>query len=86
MHTNRRKFISTSLTGGLGYLYMMHFVSILTNAGVYHEFKGDNKELPMECKTSSTSIEEVVIKVPTGPGAGVNVDPDYLKKYKVVTD
>ncbi len=25
---------------GLGYLYMMHFVSAIPNAGEYHEFKG----------------------------------------------
>jgi len=80
------KPVTPHISGGLGYLYMMHFVSVLPNAGVYHEFKGDNKELPLECKTSSLLIEEGTIKVPTGPGSGVDVDPDYLKKYKVVTD
>lgn len=80
------KPVTPHISGGLGYLYMMHFVSVLPNAGLYHEFKGDNKELPLECKTSSLMIEEGIIKVPTGPGSGVEVDPDYLKKYKVVTD
>ena len=75
------KPVTPHISGGLGYLYMMHFVSVLPNAGQYHEFKGDNKELPLECKTSSLLIEEGIIKVPTGPGSGVNVDPDYLKKY-----
>jgi L-alanine-DL-glutamate epimerase-like enolase superfamily enzyme len=28
------------ISGGLGYLYMMHFVSAIPNAGPYHEFKG----------------------------------------------
>jgi L-alanine-DL-glutamate epimerase-like enolase superfamily enzyme len=36
---------------GLGYLYMMHFVSAIPNPGPYHEFKGFNKDLPFECKT-----------------------------------
>jgi L-alanine-DL-glutamate epimerase-like enolase superfamily enzyme len=74
------------ISGGMGYLYMMHFVSTLPNAGEFHEFKGDNKELPLECKTSSLLIDNGEIKVPIGPGSGVEVDPDYLKKYKVVSD
>jgi L-alanine-DL-glutamate epimerase-like enolase superfamily enzyme len=24
------------------------------------------------------------IKVPTGPGMGVNIDPDFIKKHKIV--
>jgi len=80
------KPVNPHISGGLGYLYMMHFVSVLPNAGAYHEFKGDNRDLPLECKTSSLLIEDGIIKVPTGPGSGVDVDPDYLKKYVVVDD
>jgi L-alanine-DL-glutamate epimerase-like enolase superfamily enzyme len=40
--------------------------------------------LPLECKTSSLLIDNGVITVPTGPGSGVEMDPDYLKKYVVV--
>ncbi len=40
---------------GLGYLYMMHFVSAIPNAGPFHEFKGFNEELPFTCATSSLS-------------------------------
>jgi L-alanine-DL-glutamate epimerase-like enolase superfamily enzyme len=71
------------LSDGLGYLYMMHFVSVLPNAGLFHEFKGNSK-IPLECKTSSLKINNGVIKVPTGPGSGVVVDPEYLKKYEGV--
>jgi L-alanine-DL-glutamate epimerase-like enolase superfamily enzyme len=70
---------------GLGYLYMMHFVSAIPNAGPYHEFKEFNNELPYECPTSSLrSDSEGVIKVPTGPGLGVTIDPAYLAKHVVV--
>ncbi len=31
---------------GLGYIYMMQFVSALPNAGPYHEFKGLSTEVP----------------------------------------
>ena len=69
---------------GLGYLYMMHFVSAIPNAGPYHEFKGFNNELPFECKTSSLTSDEGVVTVPSGPGFGVDIDPDYIAKHEVV--
>lgn len=70
---------------GLGYLYMMHFVSVLPNAASYHEFKGFNERFEMECPTSSLTIDENgTIKVPTGPGLGVTIDPDFINKHKVV--
>jgi len=69
---------------GLGYLYMMHFVSALPNAGPYHEFKGFNRNIPMECPTSPLSSEEGRVKVPTGPGLGVIIDHQYIQKHKLV--
>ncbi len=69
---------------GLGYLYMMHFVSAIPNAGPYHEFKGFNNELPFICKTSSLSSDDGVVTVPTGPGLGVEIDTGYLNKHTVI--
>ena len=71
---------------GLGYVYMMHFVSSIPNSGPYHEFKEFNNVLPYHCATSSLrSDENGVIKVPTGPGFGVDIDPDFLAKCTVVS-
>ncbi len=71
---------------GLGYLYMMHFVFTLPNAPVYHEFKGFNENLPMECPTSDLKIyENGTIKVSTDPGLGVIIDPDFVHKQEVVS-
>lgn len=69
---------------GLGYLYMMHFVSSIPNAGPYHEFKGFNDELPYTCTTSSLSSDEGVVTLPSGPGLGIEIDPDYIKKHVLV--
>jgi L-alanine-DL-glutamate epimerase-like enolase superfamily enzyme len=66
---------------GLGFLYMAHFVSALENAGPYHEFKENVAELPYECPTASMSVTDGTLKVPTGPGAGVIIDPDYVAKH-----
>ena len=69
---------------GLGYLYMMHFVSALPNAGPYHEFKGFNRDIPMESATSPLSGENGRVKVPTGPGMGVTIDPGFIQKHQPV--
>ena len=77
-------------TGGLGYLYMLHFVSACPNAGPYHEFKlfatrdGNGTNIPIESKTEPFTSEDGVIIVPTGPGLGLVIDPDYLKTHKRV--
>jgi len=57
--------------GGLGYLYMIHFVSALPNASAHHEFKGLKTDVKFECKTSTLIVVDGKIKVPTGPGLGV---------------
>lgn len=73
------------LSGGFGFIYMLHLVSAMPNAGPHIEFKGYT-DLPIECKTSPLRLEDGKIKVPTGPGIGVEIDPDYIKKYSVVKD
>lgn len=69
---------------GLGYLYMMHFVSAIPNPGPYHEFKGFNHEIPLECKTSTLNSNAGVVTVPSGPGSGIDIDPEFVKKHKLV--
>ena len=71
---------------GLGYLYMMHFVSAIPNAGRYHEFKEFNDELPLTCATSTLRSDDAgVVTVPTGPGLGIEIDPAFIGKHRVVT-
>ena len=70
--------------GGLGYLYMIHFVSALGNASAHHEFKGLGTNVQFECKTSPLSVMDGKIKVPTGPGSGVEIDPDFIRKHDTV--
>lgn len=79
-----RKCVPHISGSGLGYLYMMHFVSAIPNAGPYHEFKGFNTEIPFECSTSSLQSEDGVVTVPTGSGMGLDIDPDYIAKHKLV--
>lgn len=70
--------------GGLGFLYMIHFVSVLPNAMHHHEFKGLKSEVAFECKTSPLKVVDGMIQVPTGPGSGVDLDPEFVAKHQVV--
>ena len=69
---------------GLGYIYMMQFVSALPNAGPYHEFKGLSTEVPFECKTSTLKPENGILHLPKGIGSGVEIDPDFIAKHRVL--
>ncbi len=71
--------------GGLGFLYMMHFVSVLPNAMPHHEFKGLGTSVQFNCSTSPLKVMDGKIKVPTGPGLGVELDPEYIRKHQPVT-
>jgi L-alanine-DL-glutamate epimerase-like enolase superfamily enzyme len=71
--------------GGLGFVYNSHLVSVLPNAGAHHEFKGLRTIVPFECRTSSLQVVNGRVKVPTGPGCGVDLDPDFIKKHLPVT-
>lgn len=70
--------------GSLGYLEVVHFASFTPNIGPYMEFKG-NADLPLECSTSSLKSESGVVRCPTGPGFGVIIDPEFVKKARAVT-
>jgi L-alanine-DL-glutamate epimerase-like enolase superfamily enzyme len=70
--------------GGLGFLYMIHFVSALPNALAFHEFKGLKTDIIFECNSSPLTVDDGFIKVPTGQGSGVDIDPGFINKFQVV--
>ena len=37
-----------------------------------------------ECKTSPLQVENGEIKVPTGPGLGVDIDHEFIQKHEIV--
>ncbi|MBM3740107.1 MAG: mandelate racemase/muconate lactonizing enzyme family protein [Acidobacteria bacterium] len=71
--------------GGLGYLYIAHFASCIPNPGPHQEYKGEGETLPVSSDTSSLKSEKGMLKVPTGPGLGVTIDPAFLRKATPVT-
>jgi L-alanine-DL-glutamate epimerase-like enolase superfamily enzyme len=78
------KTCTPHISDGLGYLYMVHLVGAIPNAGPFHEFKGLDDTVPFECKTSNLRTDGGVVTVPTGPGSGIDIDPGFIRKHKVV--
>ena len=83
-HAFGKEFIPHMSGGGLGFLYNSIIVSVAPNAGVHHEFKGLDTNVIFECPTSDLRVVNGKIKVPTGPGMGVNFDPDFVRKHEPV--
>jgi len=77
--------------GGLGYVYMLQMVSVCPAAAKYHEFKmfqtrdPNGAMIPVESKAEEFESVNGVIRVPSGSGLGVRIDPDYVKTHKRFT-
>ncbi|MFO0892002.1 MAG: mandelate racemase/muconate lactonizing enzyme family protein [Isosphaeraceae bacterium] len=69
---------------GLGYLDAAHFTSILDNPVPFTEFKG-NAEIPVTSATSSLRCEGGIVRVPSGPGFGIEIDPAFVRESRRVT-
>jgi L-alanine-DL-glutamate epimerase-like enolase superfamily enzyme len=70
--------------GGLGYLYVAHFASCVPNAGPFQEYKGRDDSLPVSSDTSPLTSVKGMLKVPTGPGLGITIDPAFVRKATLV--
>ena len=69
---------------GLGYVDMCHLSSCIENPGPHQEFKGATK-IPVHCDSSSLKSEQGKVRVPSGPGYGVTIDPDFLAGAERIT-
>ena len=76
--------------GGLGFVYMLQMVSVCPAAAEFHEFKmfqtrdANGTIVPIESKAEPFESIDGVIKVPSGSGLGINIDPDYIKTHRVL--
>jgi L-alanine-DL-glutamate epimerase-like enolase superfamily enzyme len=74
--------------GGLGFLYMLHMVSVCPAAYAFHEFKmfetrdANRTIIPIESKGEPFESMDGIIKPPTGSGLGVIIDPEYINTHK----
>jgi L-alanine-DL-glutamate epimerase-like enolase superfamily enzyme len=68
---------------GLGYLDALHFMACIPNALAYQEYKG-LAGIPVSCQTSTLKPKDGIVRVPSGPGFGYTVDPEFVRKADVV--
>lgn len=68
---------------GLGYLNTLHFASYTPNPGEHQEFKGTS-DIPLTCETSDLQCQGGIIRVPTGPGFGITIADDFIRRAKRV--
>jgi L-alanine-DL-glutamate epimerase-like enolase superfamily enzyme len=68
---------------GTGYIDLLHFHSAIPNPGPFQEYKGPGR-IPIECDTSSLRPEDGSIRVPTGPGFGITMDPDWVRRARIL--
>ena len=64
---------------GLGYLDAAHFASIIPNPVPFTEYKG-SAEIPVTSETSTLKVENGMVRVPSGPGFGVTIDPAFVRE------
>jgi L-alanine-DL-glutamate epimerase-like enolase superfamily enzyme len=69
---------------GLGYLDAAIFASCIDNPVPFTEFKGDT-DIPVSSETSSLKCENGMVKVPSGPGFGITIDPAFVARAVKVT-
>ena len=63
---------------------ILHFASIVPNIGPYQEYRGEY--IPAEFwYTPSFKIHQGSVPVPTGPGLGVDYDPQIWREARVLT-
>jgi L-alanine-DL-glutamate epimerase-like enolase superfamily enzyme len=69
---------------GLGYLDAAIFAACIPNPVPFTEFKGDS-DIPATSETSSLKCENGVIRLPSGPGFGITIDPTFMREAVKVT-
>ena len=69
---------------GLGYLDAAIFASIIPNPVPFTEYKG-SADIPLTSATSSLKVEGGMVRVPSGPGFGVTIDPEFVRESVLVT-
>jgi len=66
------------ISGGFGFIYMLHFASYTRDIGLYQEYKR-NIEKYRDWFEPSLSIDDGALVVASGPGVGITTPSDVLK-------
>jgi L-alanine-DL-glutamate epimerase-like enolase superfamily enzyme len=69
---------------GAASVNILHFATSTPNIGPYMEYVHRSEAKPEPWYKPNFAIRNGVIQVPTGPGLGLEFDPDFLKKATLV--
>src|SRR5438034_7100700 len=58
--------------------YVVHFASCTPNIGPFREYNGAPQK-PETWSSPSLEVKNGTIRVPTGPGLGITLDPELLR-------
>ncbi len=89
MHASRRRFLecmaaaagmptTVHISGGFGFVYMLHFASSTPDIGRYQEYKRAIDRYK-NWFDPPLMIRNGAISVPAGPGVGITAAADVLK-------
>jgi len=71
------------ISGGFGFIYMMHFVSCVNDVGRYQEYKR-NIERYRDWFDPKLEIKDGALSIPTGPGVGIVSIADVIEGAETV--
>lgn len=69
---------------GLGYLDAAIFAACIPNPVPFTEFKG-HSDIPVTSPTSSLRCDSGIVRIPSGLGYGITIDPAFLREAVKVT-
>ena len=72
------------ISGGFGFVYMLHFASYIQDVGLYQEYK-KGVEKYGDWFSSPFEVEDGAISVPEGPGVGITDIGGLIKGAELVT-
>ena len=61
--------------------YALAELNSVADPGPFQEFKGETG-IPFTCDTSPLTCRNGTVRCPTGPGFGIKIDPDFVRKYQ----
>jgi L-alanine-DL-glutamate epimerase-like enolase superfamily enzyme len=80
------KIVNHNTQTGPTAVNILHFASAIPNVGDYMEFPYRNREENESWHTPRFEIRNGTVKVPTGPGLGLEIDPQFVAAAKLVED
>lgn len=69
---------------GAAAVNILQFASAIPNPGAYMEYPHRGRSRVESWYRPNPVIENGAVKVPTGPGLGLEIDPEYLKKAEII--